>query len=103
MSQSGGVEPPESDLPELTARRDALRQAAGLPGADLRPILEAAFAELDGTIDALTTQQTRSAARKADTGAEAGRAERRMLRAVFADAPVPLFLLERDGTVRRAA
>jgi serine phosphatase RsbU (regulator of sigma subunit)/PAS domain-containing protein len=101
MSQSGGVEPPESDLAELTARRDALRQAAGLPGADLRPILEAAFAELDGSIDALTTQQTRSAARKADTGAEAGRAERRMLRAVFADAPVPLFLLERDGTVRR--
>jgi serine phosphatase RsbU (regulator of sigma subunit)/PAS domain-containing protein len=100
MSQSR-VEPPESDLAELTARRDALRQAAGLPGADLRPILEAAFAELDGTIDALTTQQTRSAARKADTGAEAGRAERRMLRAVFADAPVPLFLLERDGTVRR--
>ncbi|HEY4461435.1 MAG TPA: SpoIIE family protein phosphatase [Streptosporangiaceae bacterium] len=91
----------ESDLAELTARRDALRQAAGLPGADLRPILEAAFAELDGTIDTLTTQQTRSATRKADAGAEAGRAERRMLRAVFADAPVPLFLLERDGTVRR--
>jgi serine phosphatase RsbU (regulator of sigma subunit)/PAS domain-containing protein len=101
MSQAGGVEPAESDLAELTARRDALRQAAGLSGADLRPLLEAAFAELDGAIDALTTQQTRSAARKADTGAEAGRAERRMLRAVFADAPVPLFLLERDGTVRR--
>jgi PAS domain S-box-containing protein len=101
MSQSGGAEPPESDLAELTARRDALRQAAGLPGTDLRPILEAAFAELDGAIDALTTGQTRTAARKADTGAEAGRAERRMLRAVFADAPVPLFLLERDGTVRR--
>jgi PAS domain S-box-containing protein len=101
MSQSGGAEPPESDLAELTARRDALRQAAGLPGADLRPVLEAAFAELDGAIDALTTLRTRSDARKADTALEAGRAERKMLRAVFQEAPVPLFLLERDGTVRR--
>src|SRR5208282_1390676 len=29
-------------------------------------------------------------------------AERGLLRAIFADAPVPLFLLEPDGTVRRA-
>ena len=101
MAQSGGIEPPESDLADLTARRDALRQAAGLPGTDLRPVLEAAFAELDGAIDALTTQRAHTAARKAESSSEAMRAERRMLRAVFADAPVPLFLLERDGTVRR--
>ena len=30
------------------------------------------------------------------------RAERRLLHAVFQQAPVPLFLLEQDGTIRRA-
>src|ERR1700761_880411 len=96
----GSTEPPESELAELAARRDALQQAAGLAGAQLQPILDAAFAELDGAIDALATIQAQ-AARKADAPAEQSRAERRMLRAVFAEAPVPLFLLERDGTVRR--
>jgi len=94
--------PPESGLAELAARRDALEQAAGLPGAQLRPLLDAAFAELDGAIDALSARQARgAAARRAETPAEPVRAERRMLRAVFQEAPVPLFLLERDGTVRR--
>lgn len=101
MPPSGGPEPPESELAELAARRDALQQAASLPGAQLRPILEAAFAELDGAIDALATLQAQAAARKAEAPSEQSRAERRMLRAVFAEAPVPLFLLERDGTVRR--
>ena len=98
----GSSVPPESGLADLAARRDALEQAAGLPGAQLRPLLEAAFAELDGAIDALSARQARgAAARRAGTPAEPVRAERRMLRAVFQEAPVPLFLLERDGTVRR--
>src|SRR6201986_5466144 len=101
MPPSGGPEPPESELAELAARRDALQQAAGLPGARIQPLLDAAFAELDGAIDALTALQAQTAARKADAPSEQTRAERRMLRAVFAEAPVPLFLLERDGTVRR--
>ncbi len=96
-----GFEPAESGLTDLAARRDALQQAAGLPGAQLRPLLDAAFAELDGAIDALTQRQAHSAARRAEAPAEPVRAERRMLRAVFQEAPVPLFLLERDGTVRR--
>ena len=62
----GGTEPLESELAELAARRDALQQAAGLPGAQLQPILDAAFAELDGAIDALITAQAQAAARKAD-------------------------------------
>ena len=33
---------------------------------------------------------------------ESVRAERRLLHAVFQQAPVPLFLLEQDGTIRRA-
>ena len=101
MPPSGGPEPPESELAELAARRDALQQAAGLPGAQIQPLLDAAFAELDGAIDALTALQAQAAARRADAPSEQTRAERRMLRAVFQEAPVPLFLLERDGTVRR--
>ncbi len=97
----GAAEPPEPDLAELTARRDALGQAAGLPGAQLGPLLDAAFAELDGAIDALTQQQARSATRRDGAPSEPVRAERRLLRAVFQEAPVPLFLLERDATVRR--
>jgi PAS domain S-box-containing protein len=100
-AQPGSFEPSESDLAELAARRDALQQAVGLPGAQLKPILDAVFAELDGAIDALTQRQTASAAGRAEARSEPARAERAMLRAVFAEAPVPLFLLERDGTVRR--
>src|ERR1700761_7684077 len=96
-----GPEPPESELAELAARRDAVQQAAGLPGAQLEPLLDAVFAELDGAIDALTALQAQTAARRGDPPSEQTRAERRMLRAVFQEAPVPLFLLERDGTVRR--
>src|ERR1700748_531014 len=96
-----GPEPPESELAELAARRDALQQAAGLPGAQLEPLLDAVFAELDGAIDALTALQAQTAARRGDPPAEQTLPERRMLRAVFQEAPVPLFLLERDGTVRR--
>ena len=99
--RAGGAEPPEPDLAELAARRDALGQAAGLPGAQLGPLLDAAFAELDGAIDALTQQQARSATRRDGAPSEPVRAERRLLRAVFQEAPVPLFLLERDATVRR--
>ncbi|HEX4257346.1 MAG TPA: PAS domain-containing protein, partial [Streptosporangiaceae bacterium] len=101
MPPSDRPEPPESELAELAARRDALQQAAGLPGAQIQPLLDAAFAELDGAIDALTAMQAQNAARKADAPSEQTRAERRLLRAVFQEAPVALFLLERDGTVRR--
>jgi PAS domain-containing protein len=84
-------------------RRDSLRQAAGLPGTELRVTLEAALAELDAAIDALAAAQARQ---QEPTGRatpeDPAVAERQLLRAAFADAPVPLFLLERDGTVRRA-
>ena len=65
MPPSGGPESPESELAGLAARRDALQQAAGLPGAQTQPLLDAAFAELDGAIDALTAMQAQNAARRA--------------------------------------
>jgi hypothetical protein len=41
----------DRDLADLMVRRDALRQSAALPGAQLPQVLEAAFAELDGAIE----------------------------------------------------
>ncbi len=96
---------PDEAVTDIAARRDALRQAARLPGADLRTLMDAAFTELDAAIDAAGAAPGVAAGR-ADQSAEAlpesVRAERRLLHAVFQQAPVPLFLLEQDGTIRRA-
>jgi serine phosphatase RsbU (regulator of sigma subunit)/PAS domain-containing protein len=90
---------------DLARRRDALRHAAALPGADTRGLLEATFAELDAAVDAMTKLvQSETGADPATTGGLAASlsAERGLLRAVFQEAPAPLFLLEPDGTIRRA-
>jgi len=84
----------------LSARYAALRQAAGSSGADRGGVLEAAFTELEEAIDLL--RGTEAAPRDArDSGAPADNAERGLLRAVFQDAPAPLFLVAQDGTVQR--
>src|SRR6516165_975742 len=103
MSQDTWTDRSYADLADLSARRDALRQAAAMPGADPRAVLDAVFAELDGAVEVLTKlaeagpEQTASAAAPDALGAE-----RTLLRAVFQHAPSPLFLLEQDGTIRRA-
>src|SRR5215469_15451669 len=92
-------------LPDLVARRDALRQAAGIQGGDPRALLDAALTELDAAIEALRLAEPDAGGRVGAAGEplpEAVRAERRLLHAAFQEAPVPLFLLEQDGTVRRA-
>jgi serine phosphatase RsbU (regulator of sigma subunit)/PAS domain-containing protein len=92
---------------DMASRRDALRHSVGLPGADLPTLMEAALTELDAAIDAIgTAGQAGALAGGADAPGEvlpeAVRAERRLLHSVFQQAPVPLFLLEQDGTIRRA-
>ena len=97
---------PEEAVTDLAARRDALRQAASLPGADPRTLIDAALTELDAAIEALGAAPTGAASGPGDQGGEglpdSVRAERRLLHAVFQQAPAPLFLLEQDGTIRRA-
>jgi serine phosphatase RsbU (regulator of sigma subunit)/PAS domain-containing protein len=97
---------PDEALAELAARRDALRQAAGLPGADPQALVDAALTELDGAIDALAAATPASPAPgddpSADAVPESVKAERRLLHAAFQRTPVALFLLELDGTIRRA-
>ena len=102
MSNPDGSVSARKELADLAARRDALRQTAALEGANLRPTLDAALAELDAAVDALAAAQDGSAAGPPDVAAlDALHAERRLLRALFHEAPVALILVERDGTVRR--
>jgi len=100
----GGL--PIDAVADIASRRDALRQAAGLPGADLRSLVEAALTEIDAAIEAIGTTPPETAPGSADAQGEglpeAVRTERRLLHAVFQQAPVPLFLLEQDLTIRRA-
>jgi serine phosphatase RsbU (regulator of sigma subunit)/PAS domain-containing protein len=109
-SQDGGEMPrgrwPDEPVADVAARRDALRQAASLPGADPRTLIDAALTELDAAIEALGAASPGTGATADNPPDEAlpesVRAERRLLHAVFQQAPVPMFLLEQDGTIRRA-
>jgi len=95
---------PNGSYADLAGRRDGLRQAAAMPGADPRALLDAAFAELDAAVDALTKLvQAGEPDRTAGEAPPASlSAERSLLRAVFQHAPAPLFVLAPDGTIRRA-
>jgi serine phosphatase RsbU (regulator of sigma subunit)/PAS domain-containing protein len=99
--QSPGLQGTGSEIAGLKARYAALRQAAALPGADPGPLLEAALAELEAAVAALTAAGSDTEAEPGSGGSDASHAERRLLHAVFQQAPVPLFLLGPDGTVRR--
>jgi len=108
--QDGGDMPrrewPDEPVADIAARRDALRQAASLPGADPRTLIDAVLTELDAAIETLgagaTGAPTDADGTPAEGLPESVRTERRLLHAVFQQAPVPLFLLEQDGTIRRA-
>jgi phosphoserine phosphatase RsbU/P len=86
----------------LKAIGGALRQAAALPAAEFRPLLQAALAELDGVAATLARAGNGQAADQAADASDAPHAERRLLQAVFQQTPMALFLLGLDGTVRRA-
>ena len=91
-------------LAELAARYAALRQAARSEGAEPGDVLDAAFTELEGAIDLLRAAAPGEPGRRAPAESQPANpdsAERGLLRAVFQDAPIPLFLLTRDGTVQR--
>ncbi|HTQ88800.1 MAG TPA: SpoIIE family protein phosphatase [Streptosporangiaceae bacterium] len=86
-------------LAGLEARYAALRQAARSESGDPGDVLEAAFTELEGAIDLL--RSAAPGARDEPSGTPSDNAERGLLRAVFQDAPMPLFLITRDGVVQR--
>ena len=85
---------------DLAARHAALRRSARSRGAEPAEMLDAALIELEGAIELL---QAEAPAQGPVTSGAPGTdiAERQLLRAVFTDAPVPLFLVAKDGTVQR--
>jgi PAS domain S-box-containing protein len=93
---------PDADLGALKSRAAALRQAALLPSADSQTLLEAALAELDGAIEDLDKAGTGTGASGDVRSLRGVHSERRLLQSVFAAAPVPLYVVDRDGTVLRA-
>jgi serine phosphatase RsbU (regulator of sigma subunit)/PAS domain-containing protein len=89
-------------LAGLASRRDALRHATKVPGAAYEALLEAALTELDGAVEALAGEQAAVTGDEGTGTVEALRAERRLLLTMFQQAPISMFLLEQDGTIRRA-
>jgi len=103
MPQDTRTDGSYAGLGDLAGRRDALRQATALPGADPWALLDAAFAELDAAVEVLTKPTETGLGEDTPAGAaDSLSAERALLRAVFQHAPAALFVLEPDGTVRRA-
>jgi len=96
-SASGG------EVAELRSRAAALRQAASLPNAEQAALLGAALAELDGVIDALAEANGAAAGSGDDGRALSGlHSERRLLHALFTATPLPLYVVDSEGTVLRA-
>jgi PAS domain S-box-containing protein len=91
-----------ADIAGLKSRTAALRQAATLPRADERALLDAALAELDGAIQALSAARGSPASDGDDRSLSGLHSDRRVLQAIFAATPVPLFVTDHDGTVLRA-
>jgi serine phosphatase RsbU (regulator of sigma subunit)/PAS domain-containing protein len=86
----------------LRSRSAALRQAAADPRAQQQALLDAALAELDAAIDVLTAADNGAASNGRDDQPGGLHSERRLLQAVFGQAPVPLLVVDAEGTVRRA-
>jgi serine phosphatase RsbU (regulator of sigma subunit)/PAS domain-containing protein len=84
----------------LKSRSAALRQAAANPNARQEELLDAALAELDGAIDTLATGGNGAVSR--DDQPSGAASDRRVLQAIFAQAPAPLLVVDADSTVRRA-
>jgi len=96
------VAPSPADLDGLRSRAAALRQAASLPRADHQVLLEAALADLDGAIAALDDPNSTAGGDLEGRALRGLHSDRRLLHAVFATAPIPLFVVDLDGTVLRA-
>jgi serine phosphatase RsbU (regulator of sigma subunit)/PAS domain-containing protein len=90
---------PDREAAALKSRGAELRMSAALPGAKLKPILDAALAEVEAAADALSRQHAEAGRGISPAAAQA---ERRLLHAVFLQLPVPVFLLGQDRTIRRA-
>ncbi len=94
MSQDTWPNGSFADFADLAGRHEALRQAAAMPDADPRALLDATFAELDAAIEVLAKlAESAGAASSPQTQPASSGAERGLLRSVFQNAPAPLLVL----------
>jgi serine phosphatase RsbU (regulator of sigma subunit)/PAS domain-containing protein len=110
--KADGVDKPGAPVPsESSARADAaglasraagLRQAARLPRAQPQLLLDAALAELDAAVAALDRGGGAPDAADGGQGSAGAHTDRRLLHAIFTATPLPLYVVDRDGTVLRA-
>jgi serine phosphatase RsbU (regulator of sigma subunit)/PAS domain-containing protein len=102
MAEASGRAAAGDAVAGLRSRSAALRQAAASPNARQQELLDAALAELDGAIHALTAGGNGVAGSGRDDQVSGAHSDRRLLHAVFAQAPVALLVVDPDSTVRRA-
>ncbi|MBZ6475752.1 PAS domain-containing protein [Streptomyces griseocarneus] len=88
------------DLRDFRARVRELEGARGLAPDRRAPALEAALIELRYAADVLWPHYEEQA-RRAGAGTGPGRREEQLLRLLFQRLPLPVALLDREGTVRR--
>jgi serine phosphatase RsbU (regulator of sigma subunit)/PAS domain-containing protein len=91
-----------TDVGNLRERAAALRQASRLPQAEPETLLDAALAELDGAIETLAEANGAAGSGGQGRALSSLHSERRLLHAVFTAAPLPLYVVDNDGTVLRA-
>ena len=102
MAETSGRAAASDAVAGLKSRSAALRQAAANPDARQQELLDAALAELDGAIHELTASGNGAAGRGRDDQVGGAHSDRRLLHAVFGQAPVALLVVDQDSTVRRA-
>ncbi|WP_242454100.1 PAS domain-containing protein [Bailinhaonella thermotolerans] len=93
----------EAELSALGGRMSALRQTYGSPADEIQGALDAILLELDAAEELIRAciaeirDKDRSGRRRGGTAER----EHRLLRQAFRDLPIPLFLLDGKGAVRR--
>jgi serine phosphatase RsbU (regulator of sigma subunit)/PAS domain-containing protein len=90
------------DVAGIRSRAAGLRQASRLPRAKPELLLDAALAELEAAIAALDGAGGTAGASRDGRGDTGVHADRRLLHAIFTATPMPLYLVDKDGTVLRA-
>src|SRR5260370_1584562 len=88
------------EVADLEKRHAALRQAAGLPAADVAALLEAAFTELEGAIGLLAGPSVNLGQVPGGHSADPEGTERQVLRPALPHAPGPPALLAPPSPVQ---
>jgi serine phosphatase RsbU (regulator of sigma subunit)/PAS domain-containing protein len=91
-----------ADAAGIKSRAAGLRQAARLPRAQPELLLDAALTELDAAVAALDRDDSAGQTSEGGRASGGAPADRRLLHAAFTATPMPLYVIDKDGTVLRA-